>query len=257
MATQKSVASTARPTNRATNRSTKSGSTRSGATKSGATKSAPQPRRPGRPAGGLSGPEQRERLLDAALGLFARQGIVDTTLAAIAREAGVTPAMVHYYFKTREQLLDVLIDERFATVRAAIREVFRENADDPVAAITGIAQRFVDLAAERPWFPSLWVREVISDAGLLKQRMHDRAKDSQRKDELLQCIIRWQEDGRLNPDLEPALVLPTLLGITLLPLAASTLWRTDAERRALGTAQIARHAIALLTHGIGGRNSKH
>ncbi|TKC92446.1 TetR/AcrR family transcriptional regulator [Trinickia terrae] len=219
-------------------------------------KTSPKPaaagRRPGRPTGGPSGPEQRERLLDTALALFARQGIVDTTLGAIAREAGVTPAMVHYYFKTREQLLDVLIDERFLPVRVAIREAFNENEDDPVAALTAVAQRFVDIAAERPWFPSLWVREVISDAGLLKQRMDDRFRDTHRK-RALRWIIRWQKEGRLNPDLEPALVFPTLLGLTLLPLAASTTWRADPERRQIGTREIARHAVAVLTSGVGAR----
>ncbi|QCP53936.1 TetR/AcrR family transcriptional regulator [Trinickia violacea] len=218
-------------------------------------KPAAAPRRPGRPTGGLSGPEQREKLLNTALVLFARHGIVDTTLAAIAREAGVTPAMLHYYFKTREQLLDVLIDERFVPVRKAISGAFEDNADDPVAALAAIAQRFVDLAAERPWFPSLWIREVISDAGLLRQRMRDRFKDAHRKDEI-QWIVRWQKEGRLNPDLEPALVFPTLLGITLLPLAASTSWRSDPERRQIGTDEIARHAIALLTDGMGARKTK-
>ena len=131
-------------------------------------------RRPGRPTGSARGPEQRARLLDAALTLFARQGIVDTTLGAIAREAGFTPAMVHYYFKTRDQLLDVLIDERFLPLRAAIGGVFEANPDDPVAAITQLARGMVAVAVENPWFPPLWVREVISEGGLLRQRMHER-----------------------------------------------------------------------------------
>src|ERR1700761_3521303 len=112
-------------------------------------------RRPGRPTGSARGPEQRARLLDAALTLFARQGIVDTTLGAIAREAGFTPAMVHYYFKTRDQLLDVLIDERFLPLRAALGSPFQNHPDDPVAAITQLARRLVELAAEHPWFPPL------------------------------------------------------------------------------------------------------
>ena len=135
-------------------------------------------RRPGRPSGSARGPEQRSRLLDAALALFARQGIVDTTLGEIAREAGFTPAMMHYYFKTRDQLLDVLIDERFAPLRAGIGVPFQENPDDPVAAITQLAQRLVKTASDNPWFPSLWVREVISDGGLLRQRMHERFGDA-------------------------------------------------------------------------------
>ncbi|MFM0058963.1 TetR/AcrR family transcriptional regulator [Paraburkholderia phytofirmans] len=207
-------------------------------------------RRPGRPSGAARGPEQRNRLLDAALVLFARQGIVDTTLGEIAREAGFTPAMMHYYFKTRDQLLDVLIDERFAPLRAGLGVPFQENPDDPVAAITQLAQRLVQAAAEHPWFPSLWVREVISDGGLLRQRMHERFGNAHQKASL-SAIARWQKEGRLNAELEPALVFVTLLGLTILPLATSKLWCNDPLRRNIGGAEIARHAVALLVQGIG------
>ncbi|CAB3795242.1 TetR/AcrR family transcriptional regulator [Paraburkholderia caffeinilytica] len=207
-------------------------------------------RRPGRPSGSARGPEQRSRLLDAALALFARQGIVDTTLGEIAREAGFTPAMMHYYFKTRDQLLDVLIDERFAPLRAGIGVPFQENPDDPVAAITQLAQRLVKTASDNPWFPSLWVREVISDGGLLRQRMHERFGDASQKASLL-AIARWQKEGRLNAGLEPSLVFVTLLGMTILPLAASKLWRNDPARRNIGSEEIAQHAVALLVQGVG------
>jgi len=207
-------------------------------------------RRPGRPSGAARGPEQRGRLLEAALALFARQGIVDTTLGEIAREAGFTPAMMHYYFKTRDQLLDVLIDERFAPLRAGLGVPFQEHADDPVAAITTLTQRLVQVASENPWFPSLWVREVISDGGLLRQRMHERFGNVQQKASL-ECIARWQKEGRLNAALEPSLVFVTLLGLTILPLATSKLWREDPMRCNVGGEEIARHAVALLVQGIG------
>jgi AcrR family transcriptional regulator len=207
-------------------------------------------RRPGRPAGSARGPEQRTRLLDVALALFARQGIVDTTLGAIAREAGVTPAMVHYYFKTRDQLLDVLIDERFMPLRDAIGGAFTANPDDPVAAITQLARGMVTVAVEHPWFPSLWVREVISDGGLLRQRMHERFGHTHHKASLAR-IEQWQKEGRVNADLEPSLVFLTVLGLTILPLATSKMWRNDPVRRSLTADDIARHAVALLTHGIG------
>jgi AcrR family transcriptional regulator len=207
-------------------------------------------RRPGRPAGSARGPEQRTRLLDVALALFARQGIVDTTLGAIAREAGVTPAMVHYYFKTRDQLLDVLIDERFLPLRDAIGGAFTAHPDDPVAAITQLARSMVTVAVEHPWFPSLWVREVISDGGLLRQRMHERFGHVHHKASLAR-IEQWQKEGRVSADLEPSLVFLSVLGLTILPLATSKLWRNDPVRRSLTADDIARHAVALLTHGIG------
>lgn len=207
------------------------------------------PRRPGRPSGGGKGADKREHLLDTALDLFARQGIGETSLNAIAREAGVTPAMLHYYFHSREQLLDVLIEERFLPVRKAAGEVFNANADDPLAAFTQLAQRFIDIALEHPWFAPLWLREVISESGLLKQRMDQRYGDDHRK-AALQSIARWQAQGRLNPGLEPSLLFITLFGITLLPLATAPKWRRDEDNGPLRAEDIARHAIALLRQGL-------
>jgi TetR/AcrR family transcriptional regulator len=212
------------------------------------TRGAP-PRRPGRPTGSAGGIDQRSRLLDIALTLFARQGIADTTLAAIAREAGVTPAMVHYYFKTRDQLLDLLIEERFLPVRTSVESVFKANSDDPVAAITQLVQRLMDIAAEHPWFAPLWMREVISEHGLLKQQIRKRLGDANRNS-MLQCIARWQAEGRLNADLEPSLVFLSLLGLTILPLTAAKTWRNDPLLGHLGAKEIARHALALLGNGI-------
>ncbi len=58
-------------------------------------------KRPGRPAGNSN---TRERILDSARDLFARNGINNTSIRAVAAAAGVDSALVHHYFGTKEQL---------------------------------------------------------------------------------------------------------------------------------------------------------
>ncbi|OBG66297.1 TetR family transcriptional regulator [Mycobacterium sp. E3298] len=60
-----------------------------------------QRRRPGRPAGGS---DTRERILSSARELFARNGIRNTSIRAVAAAAGVDSALVHHYFGTKEKL---------------------------------------------------------------------------------------------------------------------------------------------------------
>jgi TetR/AcrR family transcriptional regulator len=204
-------------------------------------------RRPGRPSGG-QGAEARAHLLDVALALFARQGIGETTLGAIAREAGVTPAMVHYYFKTREQLLDMLIDERFVPLRMDLASVFQHPDAEPVATLRAFVEKLAATVERHPWFASLWIREVISEDGLLRRGMAERFGD-EHKDHALKRIQAWQRDGKLNPELEPSLVFMSLFGLTVLPLATAR-WRDEGER-SVTTEQIAKHAVALLMRGIG------
>ncbi|MDI3315643.1 MAG: TetR family transcriptional regulator [Mycobacterium sp.] len=58
-------------------------------------------RRPGRPAGTS---DTRERILESARELFARNGIDKTSIRAVAAAAGVDPALVHHYYGTKRQL---------------------------------------------------------------------------------------------------------------------------------------------------------
>ena len=64
-------------------------------------------RRPGRPPADQA--NLRERLLDAAVECFKTTSIAATSLRSIAVAAGVTPAMVHYYFGSKERLLEAFI----------------------------------------------------------------------------------------------------------------------------------------------------
>jgi AcrR family transcriptional regulator len=58
-------------------------------------------KRPGRPAGSS---DTRDRILDNARVLFARNGIASTSIRAVAAAAGVDSALVHHYFGTKEKL---------------------------------------------------------------------------------------------------------------------------------------------------------
>jgi AcrR family transcriptional regulator len=58
-------------------------------------------RRPGRPAGSS---DTQDRILVSARELFARNGIGNTSIRAVAAAAGVDSALVHHYFGTKEKL---------------------------------------------------------------------------------------------------------------------------------------------------------
>lgn len=58
-------------------------------------------KRPGRPAGSS---DTRDRILANARVLFARNGIANTSIRAVAAAADVDSALVHHYFGTKEKL---------------------------------------------------------------------------------------------------------------------------------------------------------
>ena len=54
---------------------------------------------------GSAADSRREQLLDSALEVIEERGFAETRIADVAAAAGISPALVIYYFKTRDQLL--------------------------------------------------------------------------------------------------------------------------------------------------------
>lgn len=206
------------------------------------------PRRPGRPRGKKPGTASREQLMDIALMLFARQGIAHTSLNAIAKEAGVTPAMLHYYFSSREALVDQLLEERFMPLRSEIGQIFIDHPQDPVTAFTLLIEALGTLAEKHNWFAPLWMQEVIGEMPILRQHMHARFGED-KYHRMLTTVKRWQEEGKLNPALSPELLFTTLISLVLVPFSRL---RTDTRLASVSRQTIVSHALTLIRRGIAG-----
>ena len=60
-------------------------------------------------------------ILEAAEGLFKTNGFKGTTTTMIAGQAGVTHAMLHYYFRTKEQIFVKVLDGYFLKMHDELR----------------------------------------------------------------------------------------------------------------------------------------
>lgn len=212
-----------------------------------------EPRRPGRPRAEEA--NQRERLLDAAVACFASDGVAATSLRSIAQRTGVTPALVHYYFGTKEQLLDAFIAERIAPVVQALRDRLLAAGDDPRALVAAFVGGIHALVERYPWWPQLWVREVLSEKGALRDVLHNLIAP-QVTQLLAQSLVAGQKRGAMSADLEPRLLVVSVVGLTLFPLAAEHIWRRVFPAGDLDRAVLERHTLALLDHGLGGVHAR-
>jgi len=201
------------------------------------------PRSIGRPRQG-TGLGARESLLDAAVGLFAEGGVAGTSIAEIATRAGVTAAMVHYYFTDRDRLLDAVVEERLLrTITAVWSPVVETTEAGPM--LRGLVRRILKATEAMPWLPSLWLREVLSEGGQLRSRLLKKLPLAYIQ-HLIGAVASAQRRGLINPQLEPRLVFLSVLGLTLLPLATMGVWKEIPVLRQVSREDVARHAEALL-----------
>lgn len=205
-------------------------------------------RRLGRPRF-AAGSAVRERLLDAAVTRFAREGIAATSTAKIASDAGVTAAMVHYYFTNRDSLLDAVAEERLLRNVNAVWAPVMDAGTGALDLVRGLVQRIMHAGQNQPWLPTLWLREVVSEGGQLRERLLGRLPLAQVQ-QFMTRLAQAQRRGEVNFEVEPRLVFISLLGLTLLPLATLGIWRSLPPLKSVTHEELARHAEALLLHGL-------
>ncbi|MBA8901412.1 transcriptional regulator BetI [Phyllobacterium sp. P30BS-XVII] len=84
-------------------------------------------------------PLRKRELIDAAIRTIGQRGSLDVTVAEIAHEAGVSPALAHHYFGGKEQLI-------LATMRHLLKELGQDLLTALVTAHTP-AQRIAAIIA--------------------------------------------------------------------------------------------------------------
>jgi AcrR family transcriptional regulator len=218
--------------------------------------SVPQRRGPGRPHAAEPGQrERRERLIEAALALYGQVGIAGASLRDIAARAEVTPAMVHYYFGSKDELRDAVVEERLMPLIGALRNRLEAAGPDPRDLITTFVGGMYAAVGRFPWLPSLWVREVLCENGALRDLLVTRIAP-QLPLLLAGRLADAQKQGALPADLDPRLLIVSLMGLALLPFAAAPIWRRVFPAKDVDADKLLSHTLALLDHGIGGRRAK-
>lgn len=100
----------------------------------------------------------KETIKAAAKNLFFKKGNIHATTQDIADEAGVNRALIHYYFSSREQLLEVILNDAYQNITKRLQKAissdlsFKEKIENFVSC-------YIDEALEFPFMESFIASE--------------------------------------------------------------------------------------------------
>lgn len=146
---------------------------------------------------------------------FYHNGYQATSMVTVARRAGVTHAMVNYYYRSKEQLFLKILDSHTYSFIENLRPVMKEDCDFIQALIDVSDYVFDTLNADR-MFPSL-ILDVIRTA----PEMLDRYRESA---ESFASETIGRHSARLNKEIKEGRIVETSMKEILeniLMLAAS------------------------------------
>lgn len=142
------------------------------------------------------GEERKLRILAVAQRMLARNGWRSTTLAQIAREAGVTPAGLLHHFESKDQLLHAVLEARDTD-----DEMHADREGDLTEQIAAVADRYRRAPDLIGTYAVLLIENLEPDAPL-----HDRVFDRYHAatGQVADSIRRGQRCGRYRADIDPA-----------------------------------------------------
>jgi TetR/AcrR family transcriptional regulator len=119
-------------------------------------------------APGRQGPRERRdpeatrrALLAAGAELFSERGFDGVSIEDLAQRAGVNKALISYHFRGKRGLYAAILESSFRSLAQRL-EALEESARSARVVLRGILGAFEELARERPGFPTLFLREVLS-----------------------------------------------------------------------------------------------
>ncbi|GAB6985201.1 TetR family transcriptional regulator [Nocardioides pyridinolyticus] len=163
----------------------------------------------------------RHTILDAAMGLFNREGYDRTTMRAIAREAGVSVGNAYYYFGSKEHLVQAFYDQmQVDHAEAAERILARDSRFEQ--RLLGVLHAWLDVAAPHHDFAGQFFRNAADPHSPLSPFSPESAPA---RDASIALFTRLVEDSDAKPVAALKPELPQLLW--LLQMGVVLFWVYD------------------------------
>ncbi|AZO13791.1 TetR/AcrR family transcriptional regulator [Mesorhizobium sp. M2A.F.Ca.ET.043.05.1.1] len=139
--------------------------------------------------------ENEKAILIAAEKVFAEAGFGGATMQLIADLAGLPKANLHYYFATKEELYQSVVQNIFEIWLQAANCF--DVARGPIDGISAYIDAKMEISRRHPDGSKVWASEVMHGAPVLQDYMESTLREW--TDGRVEIIKRWIDEGKMDP----------------------------------------------------------
>ncbi len=137
--------------------------------------------------------EKQDAILEAALEVFASNGFRGSTIDQIADAAGMSKPNLLYYFSSKEEVHQKLIERLLDVWLAPLRHM--NASGDPIAEICSYIRRKLEMSRDLPRESRLFANEILQGAPRIISMIEGELKAL--VDEKVRIIEGWMDEGKL------------------------------------------------------------
>lgn len=152
----------------------------------------------------------QQRILNAAEELFANSSYSATRVSDIAALAGANQALVHYYFNSKEQLYQAVLERLFLQWET---HLFKQNwrSMAPEEMMRRYIEAHFAMKCRVPNLYKIFHKESLEGGKLFNQ--YASAKWTEDYNEKIEMFKAWKKEGIINPNLNEQVVLFCIWGM--------------------------------------------
>lgn len=158
-----------------------------------------------------------QSILEAAKKVFIKKGMAGARMQDIADEAGINKALLHYYFRNKEVLFEMIFMEAAAKLFPKINEVF--TSDKPLfQKIEDFCDEYITVIIDNPYLPLFVLNEINQDPDYFLKKVWS-GKSTPQPEKLLAQIEKEVRKGTIKR-IQPLQLLMNMLSMTIFPFVA-------------------------------------
>ncbi len=110
-----------------------------------------------------------EKIIDAARKLFTQKGFAATKTRDIAEEAGINLALLNYYFRSKQNLFQIIIEEKFDQLFGVINPILSNSEISLEEKIETLVTNYTNMLLGNDDLPLFVLSEIKTNEFLIKR----------------------------------------------------------------------------------------
>jgi len=165
------------------------------------------------------GDEVEEKILQKAMHIFSKKGFSATKTRDIATAAGVNIASIHYYFRSKEKLFQIVVKRKLKEYTELMERVL--GAREPLhQKIRDFVPLYIDFFLANPYLP----RFIFLETSYKDVRLESHFSALHFTATLEEQLEKLEKEKRIRPTSVESL-LSTLIGLTVFPFISQKIMR--------------------------------
>ncbi len=159
-----------------------------------------------------------EKIYEAARRIFLLKGMEGARMQEIADEAGMNKALLHYYFRSKENLFKAVFKDIFTKFFSKVKDTIFSDISAKEKLIVFI-DNYINLIQANPYVPQFIINEINRDPKVLKTLMFESGIEPQK---ILEMFFNEVQASNLSK-LDPRHIIVSILGMLIFPFVARPL----------------------------------